>query len=64
MQTVQALQESNTPETVEVLNQWLGFPDDLPDLFNSQPRGGNRRPAGAEMCFYEQRKHGTLPNRY
>jgi 5-methylcytosine-specific restriction endonuclease McrA len=46
----------------EILCQWLGFPDDLPNLSNRQ--AANSRPDGINQSYYEKRSRGELPPRY
>lgn len=45
------------------LQEWLGFPDDLPDLRKKQPPSNNR-PHGVEQCCCALRERGELPSLY
>jgi hypothetical protein len=60
----QALQESATPRASELLQHYLGFPDNLPLLSHYRPPGGNSRPEGIGQSCSELRKHGQLPATY
>ena len=42
----------------------LGFPDDLPDLSQARPPGGNSRPDGVEHSCFALRERGQLPETY
>ena len=42
----------------------LGFPDDLPNLAELKPPGGNTRPAGIKQSYYVLREAGQLPATY
>lgn len=44
--------------------QLMGFPDDLPNLAQLRPPGGNARPEGVGACAFSQRENGTLPETY
>ncbi len=48
----------------ELLMQFLGYPDDLPNLSLLRPPGGNTRPEGIAESAYERRRAGTLPESY
>lgn len=48
----------------ELYMQWMGFPDDLPDLSRSRPPGGNSRPEGLAKSFHACRQRGELPATY
>lgn len=43
--------------------EWMGFPDDLPDLRRQKPEH-NSRPEGVERCYFVQQERGTLPEVY
>jgi hypothetical protein len=47
-----------------LLQRLLGFPDDLPDLSQLRPPGGNRRPEGIEQSYFARRERGELPDTY
>lgn len=53
-----------TPDTLDLLQRWMGFPEDLPDLVALRPPDGNSKPAAARDCHYERRKRGELPESY
>ncbi len=42
----------------------LGYPDDLPDLQQLQPPGGNTRPEGVTESCHTLRTRGKLPEAY
>jgi hypothetical protein len=46
-----------------ILRNWLGFPDDLPDLAAMRP-SDNSRPDGISKSYLNQRLAGTLPEFY
>ena len=46
---------------VSLLQDLLGFPDNLPDLSRLHPPKGNRRPAGVKRSHFARRLRGTLP---
>ena len=58
-------------ETLQVLSinasaiyeKWMCYPDNLPDLRNSQPLG-NTRPEGVQNCFHLKRIRNELPSTY
>jgi hypothetical protein len=47
-----------------LLQDLLGFPDNLPDLSRLHPPKGNRRPAGVSRSHFARRSRGTLPSTY
>jgi len=47
---------------VALLQELLGFPDNLPDLSRLHPPQGNRRPAGVKRSYFSRRRRGTLPS--
>jgi hypothetical protein len=48
----------------ELYEQWMGFPDNLPDLSRLRPPGGNSRPAGLAQSHLARRQRGELPRTY
>lgn len=52
---------TEVPANMAVLQQWFGFPEELPDLVTLRPAGGNTRPAGKGDCHQERRRRGVLP---
>ena len=48
-------------EAARLLQQLLGFPDDLPDLAELRPPGGNDRPEGTAESYAARRAQGRLP---
>ena len=53
------------PDGHALLRACLGFPDNLPDLSQEKPPGGNRRPAGIQQSYFElNKKPGGLPEYY
>lgn len=55
MRTLQALRTSDPL----LYQEYMGFPEDLPDLRKKRPPG-NRRPEGATNCYYALRERGEL----
>ena len=47
-----------------LLQELLGFPDNLPDLSRLHPPGGNRRPTGVTRSHFAKTSRGTLPTTY
>ncbi len=47
-----------------LLQELLGFPDNLPDLSRLHPPGGNRRPTGVTRSHFARKSRGTLPTTY
>lgn len=61
MRTLSALKSSNP----DLYKEYMGFPDDLPDL--RPPRKlvpNNSKPDGAENCYFALRERGELPATY
>lgn len=52
-----AEEKNNLPVILEL----LGFPDDLPNLKQKRPPGGNTRPDGLGASFLERRRRRDLP---
>ena len=48
-------------EAARLLGNLLGFPDDLPDLAELRPLGGNDRPEGVAESYAARRAWGYLP---
>ena len=46
--------------SVSVMLNLLGYPDDLPNLRRKRPPAGNRRPDGIDNCCYQLRCRGEL----
>jgi hypothetical protein len=42
----------------------MGFPESLPDLKRLRLTGGNERPEGVPVCYFAQRRNGTLVTTY
>jgi hypothetical protein len=53
-----ALAEQSDPALFQRL---MGFPEDLPNLAQLRPPGGNRRPGGIAESYYVKRQEGSLP---
>jgi len=51
-----AEQKNNLP----IILKLLGYPDDLPNLRQKRPPGGNARPSGLHGSSYERRQRGQL----
>ena len=47
----------------DLYQEYMGFPEDLPDLRTKQPPG-NPRPDGAVNCYFALRERGELPATY
>lgn len=47
-----------------LLQDLLGFPEELPNLSRLHPPGGNRRPTGVERSHFARRARGKLPATY
>lgn len=60
LKRLQSLPEVEGKHRVE-LQEWFGFPDDLPNLAALRPPGGNTRPDGVSHSFHQQKRTGTLP---
>ena len=60
---LQALSQAEAEHRAE-LQEWFGFPDDLPNLAALRPPKGNTRPDGIADSFHERRRAGTLPETY
>ena len=50
-------------EDQTILLQWMGYPDDLPDLSLLEPLE-NRRPDGVNLSFFARRQRGELSLMY
>lgn len=44
--------------------QWMGFPDGLPDLSRLRPPGGNSRPEGLAQSHLARRQRGSAKRRF
>ena len=64
LNTLRRLQALPDEEAKELIRQWFGFPDDLPNLIVLRPPQGNSRPEGVTNCYYKQRQMGQLPEIY
>lgn len=42
----------------------FGYPDDLPDLRELRPPGGNRCEKSEDTCYFAHREQGSLPQTY
>lgn len=51
----------NDPEVQALFRDAFGYPDDLPDLRELRPPGGNANPQGAQDCHFARREAGRLP---
>lgn len=52
------------PPEMDLLVQWFGYPDDLPDLAALRPPNGNTRPEGIYNSCHARRRRGDLPALY
>ena len=50
-----------TEHDAALLQDLLGFPDDLPNLSRLNPPQGHRRPTGVERSYYARQARGKLP---
>ncbi len=48
----------------DLLLELMGFPEDLPDLSQLRPPGGNTRPEGVAASHHARRRRGELPATY
>ena len=48
----------------EVLEFYLGYPDDLPNLSKETAPKGNKRPAGIKDSCFERKRRNSLPEYY
>jgi hypothetical protein len=64
LELVRVLRASDQDESRRLLQDLLGFPENLPDLIALNPPGGNTRPEGLASACLEQRKRGELPATY
>jgi hypothetical protein len=64
LRLIQALAESSNPAAGALLAEFLGYPDNLPDLRRLRPPGGNLRPEGLSASHYERRQQSSLPLTY
>lgn len=60
-ETLRRIQQAQPDASMHHLRDWLGYPDDLPDLAILQPPLGNARPAGVAQSHLERRKRSELP---
>ncbi len=63
LKRLQDLSEVETEHRAE-LQEWFGFPDNLPNLAALRPPGGNTQPDGVAHSFHERKRAGTLPETY
>jgi hypothetical protein len=61
LRVVRLAEEKNN---VAIVLRLLGYPDDLPNLKQKRPPGGNSRQAGIHNSGYEKRRRGELPLLY
>lgn len=54
------LMKSNTPDAIALLDKWLGWPIDIPDLEKLRPLA-NTKPDGLKSSFFALKSHGHLP---
>ena len=64
MRIIQALAESADPRVAALLEEFLAYPDNLPDLQRLHPPGGNMRPQGLMDSHFARRVRGELPLTY
>jgi len=64
LQLLDLLNSVNDPRAVGALRSLLGFPQDLPDLANLRPPGGNNRPEGIWESAFAKRDRGELAQTY
>jgi hypothetical protein len=58
------LAKRSAETTSRLRKRYFGYPDDLPDLANLRPPGGNSRPDGITASCFERRRRGELPDSY
>ena len=59
MQNLKVLRDSDP----ELYSQFMGFPEDLPDLRRKR-KISNTKPEGADNCYFVLRERGELPTTY
>jgi hypothetical protein len=64
LNTLRCIQQAAAVASLDLLRQWLGYPDDLPNLARLRPPGQNRRPAGVLQSHFQRRQQGQLPDIY
>jgi hypothetical protein len=58
LRVVRLAEEKNN---LPVILKLLGYPDDLPNLKQKRPPGGNTRPSGLGDGYFARRRRGDLP---
>jgi hypothetical protein len=61
---VSSLARQENPHSTAILADIFGFPSDLPNLKPKRPPAGNKRPEGIEVCYFQLRARGELPQAY
>jgi len=61
IRTIQGLAQLKDRETILL---WLRYPENLPDLNQLRPPGGNRKPKGIRRSHHARRLRGELPEMY
>ena len=64
MEILEMLAASTSDKARRLLQHYLAFPENLPDLSNLQPPEGNERPEGIADSYFERRRRGQLPESY
>jgi hypothetical protein len=62
--TLRSIQQAGSTVPPDLLRQWLGYPDDLPDLAPLRPPKGNTRPGGIHQSHFRRQQRGELPDLY
>lgn len=63
IKTIKQLKSLPKDKNQDSLIDWLGFPENLPNLKILRPKG-NSRPDGVDNCYYNQKQKGLLPKTY
>ena len=63
IRTLNIMSRSDDPEAQRWATEWLGYPQDLPDLSRLRPTS-NTRPDGIGQSHYTRRTKGELPDSY
>jgi hypothetical protein len=61
LDTLDLLHQKRQPDAGELIQRYLTYPANLPDLRVLKPPGGNSRPSGTEESYFERRRRGELP---
>jgi hypothetical protein len=60
LRVISAVLDAWSSQDAERINQWLGYPRDLPNLMSLRPPK-NTKPNGKKYCFYKLKENYHLP---